>query len=82
VIEPEIEGVEAPPDAHGMDPVQVLALARALGGTPPRTLVLGCEPQSADTAGVLSEPVRAALDEAERMVATLLEELTDEGGSR
>ena len=22
VIEPEIEGVEAPPDAHGMDPVQ------------------------------------------------------------
>jgi hydrogenase maturation protease len=82
VIEPEIEGVEAPPDAHGMDPVKVLALTRALGGTPPRTVVLGCEPQSADTAGVLSEPVRAALDEAERMVATLLEELTDEGGSR
>ena len=26
-------------DAHGMDPVKVLALARALGGVPPRTLV-------------------------------------------
>jgi len=82
VLEPEIERVDAPPDAHGMDPVKVLALARALGGTPPRTLVLGCEPQTADAAGVLSEPVRAALDEAERMVASLLDELTHEGGSR
>jgi hydrogenase maturation protease len=82
VIEPEVGGVEAPPDAHGMDPVKVLALVQALGGTPPRTLVLGCEPHSDDTAGVLSEPVRAALDEAERMVEALVEELTREGGSR
>ena len=34
------------PEAHAMDPVKVLALARQLGnGTLPRILVLGCEPQ-------------------------------------
>lgn len=83
VIEPEVdEESELPPDAHGMDPVRVLALARALGGTPPRTLVVGCEPQSEDNVGVLSEPVRAALDEGVRLVESLLDELTNEGGSR
>jgi len=81
VIEPEPDGAEAGPDAHAMDPVKVLALTRALGRTPPRTLVVGCEPQTRMSAddeeivAVLSEPVRAALDEGERLVASLLEEL-------
>ena len=36
-------------DAHGMDPVEVLALARTLGGPlPARILVVGCEPRHAD----------------------------------
>ena len=30
-------------DAHGMDPATVFASLRALGGTPPRTIVVGCE---------------------------------------
>jgi hydrogenase maturation protease len=82
VIEPEIPPGELGVDAHGMDPVKVLALARALGGSPPRTLVVGCEPQtrmSADSEEIvaaLSEPVRAALDEAVRLVESVLEELT------
>jgi hydrogenase maturation protease len=89
VIEPEL-GDDDPigsPDAHGMDPVRVLALARALGGPLPRVLVLGCEPQTRMTGdedeivAALTEPVRAALDEAERMARSLLEELTtDEEG--
>jgi hydrogenase maturation protease len=89
VIEPE-PGDDDPigsPDAHGMDPVRVLALARALGGPLPRVLVLGCEPQTRMTGdedeivAALTEPVRAALDEAERMARSLLEELTtDEEG--
>jgi hydrogenase maturation protease len=64
-----------------MDPVKVLALARAMGGSPPRTLVVGCEPairMSADDeeiVAVLSEPVRAALDEGVRIVESLLDEL-------
>jgi hydrogenase maturation protease len=81
LIEAEV-GDEPVLETHGMDPVKVLGLARTLGGTPPRTFVVGCEPASADEAGVLSEPVRAALDEAVRMVEALLDELTDEGGSR
>jgi hydrogenase maturation protease len=89
VIEPEL-GDDDPigsPDAHGMDPVRVLALARALGGPLPRVLVLGCEPQTRMTGdedeivAALTEPVRAALEEAERMARSLLEELTtDEEG--
>jgi hydrogenase maturation protease len=83
VIEPELDEGEAAIDTHGMDPVKVLALARALGGTPPRTLVVGCEPQtrmSEDDEHVvaeLSEPVRLALDEGTRLVESLLAELTE-----
>jgi hydrogenase maturation protease len=82
VIEPELDDGAVAVDAHGMDPVKVLALARALGGVPPRTLVLGCEPQtrmaddSEEIVAALTEPVRAALDEAERLFASLLDELT------
>ena len=56
----------------------MLALARALGGAPPRTLVVGCEPLTRMTRGggeivaELTEPVLAALDEAERLVESLL----------
>src|SRR6202012_2346539 len=88
LIEPEIPREDAAVDAHGMDPVSVLALARALGGTPPRTLVLGCEPRtridadSDEIVAALTEPVRAALDEAERMLATLRDELTTEWEGR
>ncbi|MEA2319731.1 MAG: hydrogenase maturation protease, partial [Solirubrobacteraceae bacterium] len=47
VIEPdlgeELDGVGF--DAHGMDPLKVLALARTLGASAlPRVLVVGCEP--------------------------------------
>ena len=82
VIEAEVgEDAGVPIDAHGMDPVKVLALARALGGSPPRTLVVGCEPQTRMTGDEdevvadLSEPVRAALDEAERLVGEVLQDL-------
>ena len=82
LIEPELPAEDTAPDAHGMDPVKVLALARAMGGTPPRTLVVGCEPathmgeDSEEIVAALSEPVRAALDEGVRLVESLLQELT------
>ena len=55
-------------DAHGMDPGAVFASLRALGGTLPRSLVIGCE--ALDTAeGIgLSPPVRAALPAAVRAI--------------
>ena len=84
VIEPDVEAVEsieAGPDAHGMDPVKVLALARGLGDPLPRVLVVGCEPatvpsEDEDLSAELSEAVRAALDGAVRMVESLLDDLT------
>jgi hydrogenase maturation protease len=84
VIEPDVEALDVAPEAHGMDPVKVLALARALGGVPPRTVVLGCEPltrmdeTSEEIVAELTEPVRAALDAAERLVDELLEDLMKE----
>ena len=87
VIEPEAPEGAVAPDAHGMDPVSVLALARMLAAGPgplPRTLVVGCEPatrldpDAEEIVAVLSEPVRAALGEGVRMVESLLEELISE----
>jgi hydrogenase maturation protease len=85
VIEPDLGGDRRGFDAHGMDPVQVLALARSLcgpGHALPRTLVVACEPQTVMTGeedeivAALSEPVRAALDPAAALVEELLDELT------
>ncbi|MGW5655263.1 hydrogenase maturation protease [Streptomyces humi] len=60
----------APPEAHGMDPAKVLALAAHLGDEPlPRVLVLACEPGEPprgdeDIAPGLSAPVRDAVGQA------------------
>ena len=81
VLEPELDSLEGTFDAHGMDPVKVLALARSLGGALPRTLVVGCEPaavidpDSDEVVAELSEPVRGALDEAVRLVESLVVDL-------
>jgi hydrogenase maturation protease len=85
VIEPDLDDVPVAVDAHGMDPVKVLGLARALGGPLPRTVVVGCEPRTVmtgdeeDVVATVSEPVRAALDEGVAVVRSLLEDLLSEG---
>jgi hydrogenase maturation protease len=85
VIEPDLDTGDAVPEAHGMDPVTVLALARELGGLPERVLVVGCEPKTRMTGDdeeivmELSEPVRVALDEAVRLVESLVGELVTAG---
>jgi len=89
VIEPELDEIEMAIDAHGMDPVKVLALARTLGARElPRTLIVGCEPRTRMSAAdeqilaELSEPVRASLDGAVGIVTDLLTELTKEPQER
>lgn len=69
-------------DAHSMDPVKVLAFARTLGANPCQTLLVGCEPTPfgsgelyAEMQVGLSEPVQAAVDEAVKMVNSLIEQL-------
>jgi hydrogenase maturation protease len=91
LIEPDLsdisseKGVEAGQvalDNHSMDPLKVLAYARALGARPIHTLLVGCEPAAfagaddyAEMQMGLSEPVRAAVDEAVKMIDSLVEEL-------
>lgn len=70
VFEAEAESRDAPTglDAHGMDPAAVFASLRALGGTPPRTVVVGCEVADIGDGIGLSEPVQAAVPDAVRAV--------------
>jgi hydrogenase maturation protease len=84
VIEPDLgDHADGPVmlDAHGMDPVKVLALAGQLGPVPERILVIGCEPavrMSGDEealVGDLSEPVAAAVDPAVELVESVLGEV-------
>src|SRR5215218_5825927 len=86
LLEPEIEeDGEVVLDTHGMDPVKVIKLSRALGAKPTRTLVVGCEPQVVlggedydDMLMELSEPVRAAVEEAAKLVGALVERIAKE----
>jgi hydrogenase maturation protease len=86
LMEPEIDGDgEVSLDTHGMDPVKVIKLSRALGAKRTRTLVVGCEPQVVvsgedydEMLMELSEPVRAAVEVAVRLVESLVEEINKE----
>jgi hydrogenase maturation protease len=86
LIEAEVpnEG-EGALDTHGMDPVSVIRLARVLGAEVPRTLVVGCEPKLVlsgedydDMLMELSEPVQRAVDEAVKLVESVVEEVNAE----
>ncbi|MGW4567890.1 hydrogenase maturation protease [Streptomyces sp. NPDC004561] len=78
LIEAEPPDGTVPPEAHGMDPAKVLALATHLGDEPlPRVLVLACEPAvlpggDEDILPGLSTPVRAAVDHAVDALHTLI----------
>jgi hydrogenase maturation protease len=88
LIEAEVsEEGEVTLDTHGMDPVNVIRLARVLGAEIPRTLVVGCEPQNIpgrrggsethphdDMLVELSEPVQRAVGEAVKLVESIVEE--------
>jgi hydrogenase maturation protease len=84
LIEVDTAGQDGPPsvETHAMDPATVLRLVHALGGKPPRVLVVGCEPASVDLDDGgwmgLSPAVEAAVDEAVRMVESLVESLLEE----
>ncbi|GCF09971.1 hydrogenase maturation protease [Dictyobacter arantiisoli] len=69
-------------DTHSMDPVKVLAYARTLGAQPIHTLLIGCEPASlgsddpcTEMQMELSEPVQAAVDEALKMIDSVVKKL-------
>jgi hydrogenase maturation protease len=92
VIEPEwIAGEDSNPsraftiEAHAIDPVRVFRLAAALGGSPRRVLLVGCEPTPFDPDDdppmELSAPVQAAIDEAVVLVESLVAQVREGRGA-
>jgi len=85
VLEPDLNNLggaegeaSAEIDTHGMNPLKVLRLVQRLGGQPGHIMVVGCEPTplTSEDEGVmgLSEPVQAVVDEAARLVESLVYE--------
>jgi hydrogenase maturation protease len=81
VIEPDLDAItDAPPalDAHIMDPMRVLALARSMGAELQKIRIVGCEPETfgPDNEGHLglSHSVSAAVEEAIAVVESLIDE--------
>jgi hydrogenase maturation protease len=84
VIEPDLADLgnpneqASPADAHTMNPLNVLRLATSMGGQLKGVLLVGCEP---GTLGPeegqmgLSGPVEAVVDEAVKMVESLMEKI-------
>ncbi|BBY67211.1 peptidase M52 [Mycolicibacterium helvum] len=74
VFEADHETLSTPAgfDAHSMDPGTVFASLTALGGTAPRTVVIGCEVQTVADGIGLSDVVNAAVPEAVHAVQTVL----------
>lgn len=81
VVEPDLsslDSTEAPQvavDAHAMNPVNVLRMAKSMGASLKRILLVGCEP---DTLGPeegqmgLSEPVEAAVERTVHLTESLV----------
>jgi hydrogenase maturation protease len=102
-IEPNLNALdvtslaEVSVEMHGMNPMKVLAMVKAMGGEPKRMLLVGCEPsplrEDEERMG-LSEAVEKSLDEAVTIVEGLIKQLqgeqhewsmesdADHGGSR
>ncbi|KOV97755.1 hydrogenase [Streptomyces sp. NRRL B-1140] len=90
LIEPDPPGgsaAGAPPEAHGMDPAKVLALAAHLGDEPlPRVLVLACEPElrapaDEDIAPGVSATVKEAVGRAVEALHTMVPVLLTDPGA-
>ena|SRR5215212_6294813 len=69
-------------DAHSMDPAAVFASLAALGGTPPYTVVVGCEADSVDERIGLSDPVAAVVEAAVDAVDQIVTDLKSGAGRK
>ena len=82
VIEPQLDEAEASRegvsiDAHTMNPVNVLRLAKSLGPIPKRVVLVACEPATlgGDEGHIgLSEPVSYAIEEAVNIIKRLVDD--------
>jgi hydrogenase maturation protease len=89
VIEPDLKGLDDPGapqaiEAHAMNPVSVLRMARAMNVEVKNVLVLGCEPETLggeEGQMGLSAPVEAAVEEAVKLVESLIDDVLNKGGT-
>jgi len=89
VMEPDLDALSAPDhgatmlDAHDMNPLNVLRLARSLGATLKNVVVVGCEPATlGPPEGLmgLSPEVEAAVPEGVALVESLIVRYVNEAG--
>jgi hydrogenase maturation protease len=72
-------------ETHGMNPMKVLAMVKAMGGEFKRILLVGCEPATfgpEEGQMGLSDPVEAAVNEAVGMVESLVTKILSEQGEQ
>jgi hydrogenase maturation protease len=82
LVEPDLSKLDQPQqdlvDTHGMNPLNVLRMATAMNGGLKKILLVGCEPQTfgpEEGQMGLSEPVEAAVEEAVKLVASVVEKI-------
>lgn len=84
LIEPETNDLvqtQEEADAHSMNPVAVIQMARRLGGIKGRIYLVGCEPKTlvaGESEMGLSEEVQAAVPRAIGMIEQLIQDLREE----
>ncbi len=78
LVEPDLSKLDEPQEGmvetHGMNPLNVLRMAKSMNGGLKKILLVGCEPATLggeEGAMGLSEPVEAAVDEAVKMICSL-----------
>ena len=81
VVEPDLQDLDSAEtqpgfiEPHAMNPINVLRMAKNMGGELKRVLLVGCVPATLgpeEGAMGLSEPVAAAVDEAEKLIDSLV----------
>ena len=72
-VEPD-DDLPSTVDSHAMDPATVFASLRGLGGVPPPTVVVGCEPADVSEGMGLSPQVADAVDPTVEQVLQLATE--------
>jgi hydrogenase maturation protease len=86
-IEPELEEIEKLDgqavmiETHGMNPMKVLSMVKAMGGQFKKILLVGCEPATfgpEEGQMGLSEPVASVVEQAVRVVESLVQKICDE----
>jgi hydrogenase maturation protease len=89
IIEPELKALDDPEtpqaviEAHAMNPVSVLRMARAMNIEVKNVLLVGCEPETLggeEGQMGLSAPVEAAVEGAVKLVKSLIEKVLDKRG--